>query len=349
MFNFLIAVLLLNNQNVIDTKYAVTIDLSYYEHGVNDEGEEYHYKNWTKSTGIIYKDDDGVWILTAAHIIPHGINHLIENSVFASFHPDLKHNPEEIEFMAYDRKIDVSLFKFVNQKSANNLPHAKLGKSANLKIGQQVLSIGSPLPIRFSATFGHINNLDITGFSINQNQPQLIAHSCMINAGSSGGPLINIFNEVIGINVMTLGRPNTFNLAVPSDDIKFLLPKLKRGGEIKHQTAGLIGFQYSFMLTDLNLKEMGIDIRPPQSGIMILGFKKNSLIELAGFRKGDIILSCNGKRMESLTDLYKMLYLKAEPYEFLKIEIDRYGKKMTLPLLMFDPTEKEIEEENIKL
>lgn len=344
MFDLLVTVLLLttNNQQA-DSKYTVLIDLSYWEHRNNDEGKLYHYKNWSKGTGFIYKDDDGVWVLTAAHIVPYNINHLIERSVFASFNLDLQHDPEELEFIGSDRGMDVMLFKFINQDSAKNLPHATLGISENLQVRQQVIAIGHPWPIKFTETIGHINSLDFIGFSINQNQPQLLVHSCMINSGSSGGPLVNLSNEVIGINIATIERPNVFNLAVPIDDIKFLLPKLKRGGEIKHQTVGFVGFNNSFILSDPDLDELEIYIRPPIKGIMLMGFKENSLVELVGFQKGDIVLSCNGQKPRDLIDFFKMIYLKAEPYEILKIEIDRYGQKLFLPLLLFDPMEKEVE------
>ncbi|MEK7114958.1 MAG: trypsin-like peptidase domain-containing protein [Patescibacteria group bacterium] len=343
ILNLLVTLLLLvDNPNLNQEKtYVVLIDFIYWEHGKDEDGAQYHYQNWAKSSGFIYKDQDGVWVLSNAHIIPHGTDHLVEGSIFVSFHPDLQHDPEEIEFRGHDPKIDVSLFRFINQESAKNLPHAIMGVSENLKVGQRVVAIGNPWPIKFAETIGHINSVDFIGFSINENQPHLLVHSCMINPGSSGGPLINLFNEVVGINRMTFLRPNIFNLAVPSDDIKFLLPKLKRGGEVEHQTVGLIGFANTWTLSDLDLSKLNIDTRP-QKGIMVFGFKPNSTVDLAGFQKGDIVISCNGQEPRNLINFLKMIYLKAEPYEILKIEVDRYGQKLTLPLLLVNPDEKEI-------
>ncbi len=338
ILNLLLALLLGNNNHS-----TVLIDLSYYEHRKDDDGVQYHFKNWIKSTGFIYKDEDGIWILSAAHIIPYDSNHLVEGSTFASFNPELKHDPEKIEFVAYDRKIDISLFKFVDQESVKNLPYVKLGSSEDLEIGQEVLAIGHPWPIKFATTKGHINSVSFIGFAIHEDQPNFLVHSCMINSGSSGGPLFNLLNEVIGINVMNFERPNVFNLAVPIDDVKFLLPKLKKGGEIKHQKVGLIGFAHSFMLSDEDLIDLDIDPRPKIKGIIIIGVKEDSLPNIAGFQKGDIVISCNGKKPKDLVDFFKMVYLKAEPYEILKIEIDRYGQTIILPLLLFDPLEKEVE------
>ncbi len=333
---------LLPGQEIKEPKYVVRIDLVFLDHGVDEDGTKYHYKNWSKGSGFVYEDKDGIWILSVGHIISHGISHLVEGSIFAYFHPDLKHDPEEIKFVGYDQKIDVSLFKFTNQESVKKIPCAILGSSKDLKNGQRVMVVGHPLPIQFAITIGYINSVNFSGFLINEYQPQLLAHSCMINSGSSGSPLINLSNEVIGINRMTFERPNVFNLAIPIDDVKFLLPKLKRGGLIEHQTPGLVGFANSFMLSDLDLGDMDIDKRPA-SGIMIIGFKEKSLVELAGFEKGDVIVSCNGQKPKGLIDFLKMIYLKAEAYEILKIEIDRYGKKIILPLLLFDPEEKEVE------
>ena len=316
------------------------LEIGYLEHGKDDEGQLYHYMKWSHLTGFSFRDEDGVWLLTAGHAIIYDINHLHDPHV-AYFRSDTKKVPEELEFIGYDPYIDVSLFRFLKPEAVDGLPLARLGRSENLQVGQEVISISCSGSLRFFLTKSVIAKLDFSGLYIGNKQPQLIVHNCHIISGSSGSPLLNLEGEVIGLNVMVfkpqIMATTNFGLAVPIDDIKFLLKEMKRGGKIEHQETGLIIFANSADIYEGDLiNRLNVPSRPLKEGVIIIDFKPDSQAALSGFKPGDRIVACNGVEIKDPMEFLKMVFLKAKPYDILKLEIDRYGQKMILPLLLVD-------------
>ena len=323
-------------------------------HRKDENGDVIHYPHWVKCSGFIDKDSDGIWVLSAGHCVPEHIDHLRGPHV-AYFRASLKKIPEEIEFVGYDRNMDCSLFRFKNPDALKDFPFSVLGSSKDLAVGQRVLVLGSPYPSRFSQTMGWISNLNFIGFAINSEQPQLIMHSAIVNPGNSGGPLVNAQGEVVGINVMIFTPPvagaTAVSLAVPIDDIKFLLPKLKLGGQVEHQEVGSIAIAGSYNFHESDLEGLGVPLndlgRPAKEGLIVIGVKPETQTALSGLQVGDLIISCNGREPEDLIDLFKMIYLKADPFEILKIKVERDGQKMIFPLLLVE-TDKKTEESDLK-
>lgn len=178
--------------------------------------------------GSLFKDSGQYYILTAGHIRDN--KYTIEK-IDASFKNG---QSGEFKLLGYDSKLDAALLKPKDGDFEFNGRLATLGTSADLKIQQTVVHLGSPLILPNTCSRGAINNLSIGNAypsKTNQSltQARLVMHDAKIDAGSSGGPLLNLRGEVVGINVMVFRRYNVWSLSVPIDDIKAVLDDLKNG------------------------------------------------------------------------------------------------------------------------
>lgn len=295
---------------------------------------------WHHLSGFIFEDKDGKWVISAGHLVKKDKTEEIKK-IIAYFHSKTK-NPENLKLVGYDSRLDISLLKFVNQKAVKDLPALKLGSSNNLKTGQGVISIGHLSILKWTETSGEIVNL-VTGINYKFKQPQLIIHSSVINPGSSGSPLLNSQKEVVGVNVMLIyplikhnyfkypKLVNILSAAVPIDDIKSVLPRLKKGGKVERQPVGM-NFEYSSRFHKIDLRKWGIKKRPPIPGLMVYKLRPDSVEEKADFQLGDIILSCDDKVTENIGGLYRTIYFEHGFDELMKIKINRYGKEMIIDL-----------------
>lgn len=208
--------------------YAEANYLAYIELDIeaeNDEGDIEEYKSWLSGV-LIYRSGE-YYILTAGHITQSGgkiikISAYLKNGV----------GSEEVEILGVDKDLDAAILKFKNPHFTFSGRTAILGNSSKLRVGDQVIALGTPLRIRNALSVGYVMSLlnDDSRFV----QRSLIVHQAPINRGNSGGPLLNMRGEVVGINVMFLYDDGVWtsypmSLAVPIDDIKRILPELISG------------------------------------------------------------------------------------------------------------------------
>ena len=131
-----------------ESNFVVYLEVGTLDHRQDEQGNLQHYMNWSRLTGFFVRDEDGVWLWTAGHVIMYGIDHLREPHI-AYFRSDLNKIPQELEFYGYDESIDIALFKLKNEEAVNNLTLARFGQSEDILIGQQVISIICPPPLKF--------------------------------------------------------------------------------------------------------------------------------------------------------------------------------------------------------
>ena len=172
----------------------------------------------------------------------------------------------------------------------NGVPHLILGDSDALQRTQGVLALGYPLgQYRLKSTTGVVSGREIVdGHS-------LIETTAPINPGSSGGPLLNAYGQVIGITVASVPLANSIGYAIPINELTILLDDL-RSNKLVHKP--MLGAQFIY-----GCDEKAAYFNNPQpSGLYVSHVFKGSLLEAAGIKVGDMLYECNGLRLDAYGD-----------------------------------------------
>lgn len=189
-----------------------------------------------------------------------------------------------------DKRTDVALVKI----EATNLPRIAIGDSKAIRVGQWVLAIGSPFALDNTVTAGIISAKSRdTGELL-----PFIQTDVAVNPGNSGGPLINMRGEVIGINSQILsgsGGSIGISFAIPSDDAMRIVEQLKNGGRVRR---GRLGVEIREVSKEV-AEAMGIKAQ----GAAVSRVEPGSPAEKAGLLGGDIIVKFDGKTIEKSVDL----------------------------------------------
>ncbi len=245
-------------------------------------------------------------------------NHVVEDTV--DLKVKLADNREfKAEIVGRDPQTDIALIRI---KADEPLPILPLGNSDALQVGDWVVAIGNPFGLGNTVTAGIVSaKYRQIGAGDYDN---FIQTDAPINPGNSGGPLLNMQGEVIGINSAILsesGGSVGIGFAIPIKLVKELLPQLRQG-KVRRSYLGV-------MIQDITpeLKEklkLGTD-----SGALVSDVASGGPADKAGVRRGDVIVSFDGKPVRSPHEL--PLIVAATPIgKKVTLEIIRAGKKITL-------------------
>jgi len=194
-----------------------------------------------------------------------------------------------------------------------NLPEMKLGSSSDVRPGEWVVAMGSPLALSNTITTGIVSNIarppDELGLH-GRDVPDYIQTDAAITFGNSGGPLINLDGEAIGINSMKVTPGISF--AIPIDYAKEFLEK---SAEAQKKGGGVDNCRRYIGITMLTLnpqiiEELKTRIQVPQNishGIIIYRVVLSSPADAAGLKPGDIVTHINGRPIHGSRDVYKLL------------------------------------------
>lgn len=232
-------------------------------------------------SGVIVSADGT--ILTNAHVIDGATKitvFLSDNKTF------------DAKLVGADKPSDLAVLKI----EAQNMPFLNLGNSDTVRIGDIVLAIGNPLGIGQTVTAGIISAKGRrTGLSDGSFE-DFLQTDAPINRGNSGGALVNLAGELIGINSQILsGGPSGGNIgigfSIPSNMAKSVMEQLLRDGRVRR---GMLGIGIQNLNEDtaqaLGLKET--------SGVLVSDVRKGSAAEKAGFKRTDVITAINGEKIE---------------------------------------------------
>ncbi len=206
---------------------------------------------------------------------------------------------------------DLALIKI----NGYNLPTLKLGNSDEIKLGQFVLAIGNALAeFQNTVSFGVVSGLkrsitasDETGGI--ERLDDLIQTDAAINFGNSGGPLINLRGEVVGINTAVAGGAENIGFAIPINRAKKMIDSFNKKGKIEIPFLGV----YYVLVNEEIQKEFSL---PVNYGAFIYRGKESAIIpgspaEKAGLRNRDIILEVDGEKVTSQNNLSQIISKKA--------------------------------------
>jgi len=286
-------------------------------------------------SGIVYD--------VSGHIITN--NHVVEDSqkTTVTFLDGTSYNAKVI---GTDPYTDLAVIKVdVNPSLLHPLP---IGDSSTLRVGDQVAAIGNPFGLSGSMTSGIVSQLGrllstpgTASFSI----PNVIQTDAAVNPGNSGGPLLNMKGQVIGINTAIQSGTGEFagiGFAVPSNTVSKIVPILIKEGKYKHPWLGISGVDIDPDLADI----LGLqDTR----GLLVVSIVKDSPAEKTGLHGstetkeidgikyqigGDVILSVDHKDVRKIDDILIHLQREKKVGDTIDLEILREGRVTNFELTL---------------
>uniref|UniRef100_UPI0040485501 Do family serine endopeptidase n=1 Tax=Orrella sp. TaxID=1921583 RepID=UPI0040485501 len=216
-----------------------------------------------------------------------------------------------------DARTDVALLKI----DATDMVTLPIGSAQNLKKGQWVLAIGSPFGLQATVTAGIVSAI---GRETGDYLP-FIQTDVAVNPGNSGGPLLDMSGQVVGINAQIVSRSGGFmgiSLAIPIDEAMSVADQLKTNGKV---VRGRIGVQIGEVNKDV-AEASGLS---DQSGAMVSRVEPDGPADAAGLKAGDIILSFGGKKIAKWSDLPRVVGA-TKPGQRVEMAVWRRGKPVTL-------------------
>jgi serine protease Do len=225
-----------------------------------------------------------------------------------------------------DPKTDVAILKI---QDAKDLPTVVLGNSDALEVGDWVIAIGNPFGLWHSVSMGIVSAKE--RFIGAGPYDDFIQTDAAINPGNSGGPLFNAAGEVIGINTAIVAQGQGIGFAVPINLVKALVPQLEAKGTVSR---GWLGVAIQDMSPDM-AKSLSLDrVR----GALIAEVVPGSPADKAGIKPGDVVLSVDGKNIESYNQLSRTIALYP-PGAKLKLQVLRDGKENAIQVAVAEREE----------
>ncbi len=281
---------------------------------------------------IVRRTGDTIYVLTNNHVAGKATDIKVKLNDGQEFSGKL---------VGADERQDIALVSFEADKNAK-ITVAKLGDSDNVQQGDIVLAMGAPLGYSQSVTQGIVSATGRSGAQIN-NMNDFIQTDAAINQGNSGGPLINIYGEVIGINTWIAsqsGGSQGLGFALPINSVKKAIDDFIDKGKI---TYGWLGVSL-VEVTDKYKKDLGVE---GKNGAFASQLFLGSPAEKSGLMAGDFIIELNGKKIKDQNALVReVAYLPAgKTAEF---KVIRGGKEMTVKVKI-EERSKDTANDNSKL
>lgn len=235
-------------------------------------------------SGFILSSDG--YVMTNAHVVEGADEVIVTLTDKREF---------KARIVGADKRTDVAVVKI----DASGLPAVRIADVGRLRVGEWVMAIGSPFGLDNTVTAGIVSAKQRdTGDYL-----PFIQTDVAINPGNSGGPLINMRGEVVGINSQIYSRSGGFmgiSFAIPIDEAMRVSEQLRASGRV---TRGRIGVQIGQVSRDV-AESLGLG---KQQGALVTGVESGAPADKAGIEAGDIIIRFEGKPIDKLADLPRMV------------------------------------------
>ncbi len=270
-----------------------------------------------EGSGFIVRAD-GV-ILTNAHVINDAEEVVVKLS-------------DRREFVATvlgsDKRTDIAVLKI----DAGDLPPVSLNTSKPLRVGEWVMAIGSPFGLESTVTAGVVSatRRSLSG----DGTVPFIQTDAAVNPGNSGGPLINMQGEVVGINSQIFSLSGGYqgvSFAIPMDVAVHIQQQILATGKVRHAKMGVAVQEVDQLLAE----SFGL---PKPTGALVSDLVKGGAADKAGLAIGDVVLTANGKLLNQAGD-FSILVGMAQPRDRLDLTVWRRGSQLPLQVTMDDATE----------
>lgn len=272
-------------------------------------GSQTGYVEGVGSGSIVTKDG---YILTNSHVVSNG--DASEINVLLSDNKTVK-----AKLVWNDTTLDLAIIKV----EAKNLSPIDLGDSDTVKVGDKAVAIGNPLGLQLQSTVtsGIISGLNRTvSFENGAQMDGLMQTDAAINAGNSGGALLNSRGQLVGINTAKAGNSDGIGFAIPVNLAKKVIKEIAKNGKFNSVYLGITGINLDLLLQSNNIDSKTVG---SEDGVYIDSVSKDARNY---FRKGDIITKIDGQRVKDMSNLKKIL-LNYSVGDTCKIEVVRAGDK----------------------
>lgn len=281
-------------------------------------------------SGIIISKDG--YVMTNRHVVPSGASNITITTSDGTEYKD-------VSVVGRDSVNDVAFLKINN---VNNLPAIAIGDSSKVSVGQQVVAIGNALgEFQNTVTSGIISGLgrplqasggDQTSQSSTENLENLFQTDAAINEGNSGGPLLNLNGEVIGIDTAVAQNAQGIGFAIPVNDIKALINSVLTKGKLER---GLLGVRYVAIDASVAAQYK----LPVKQGAYLVGDDSNPAVipggaaDKAGLKAGDIVTKVNSDTLTQGRSLASLLGQYASGQQ-VTLTVLRDGKSQTFQVTL---------------
>lgn len=265
-------------------------------------GQSQAFESESRGTGIIIGQTDTELLLVTNHHVVNGANEISVGFVDGEI--------AEAKLKGSDTGRDLAVLSVkmeeIPAKTKEEIRVIELGKSSELKVGEQVVAIGNALGYGQSVTTGIVSALN-REVTIENNTNTLIQTDAAINPGNSGGALLNMNGQLIGINSAKYSDTNVEGMgyAIPVDDvldiIEGLMNRTLREEKAPEGEQGFLGITGQDVTTEVS------DAYDMPKGVYITSVEEGSGAAAAGLKKGDIITRFDGSSVSTLAELKEQL------------------------------------------
>ena len=307
----------------------------------------------SEGSGVIYKKHDGIaYVVTNNHVVS-GSNAL---EVILS-------NGRKVSagLVGTDATTDLAVLK-ISAKDVHTV--AKFGNSNDIRAGQDVLAIGSPMGSEYANTVtkGIISakkrtlkvstngDSDSSSDSSNSTTTNVIQTDAAINAGNSGGPLINMAGQVIGINSMKLSSNGEgssvegMGFSIPSNEVVRIINQLVAHGKVVRPTLGVAMINLSNVTTDSQKQVLKLP-SSVNTGVVLMKVKSGSDAANAGLKKYDVVTKLDNTKVQGTGDLKSALY-KYKIGQTIKLTYYRSGNQHVATVKLTQTASSKVENQD---
>lgn len=252
-------------------------------------------KKEATGSGVIISSDG--YIVTNNHVV-NGADELIVT---------LNDNRElSAKIIGTDPTTDLALIKV----NAHNLPVLPIGDSDKLKVGEWVIAVGNPFNLNSTVTAGIVSAKARSLYA--NGVESFIQTDAAINAGNSGGALVNTQGELVGINAMLYSQTGSYSgygFAIPTSIMNKVVDDLKKYGTVQRAVLGITGGDVLNYINSQKEQNKDVDLGTNE-GIYVNEVEENGAGAAAGLKKGDVIVGIDGKKVTKMAELQEYLAKK---------------------------------------
>ena len=244
------------------------------------------------------------------------------------------------ERIGADTQTDIAVLKI----SASNLTAVKLGDSDRLRVGDFVISVGNPFGLGQTISFGVVSALRRSGAPL-EGYGKLIQTDASMNPGDSGGALVNLRGELVGIDTAIAGMTGTsvgIGFALPVNLVRHIADELVLHGEVRRGHLGIV-----FQDLDAGIRA-GLGLASEQHGVVVAMVSAGSAAERAGIVTGDVITDINGAPVTNILEARNKLSL-IKIGEVAHVAVVRSAKSLTIDAPLAPPAARPISGEAMSM